>query len=229
MIVLIELIQGLYKVRAEWVDDAKLRGTVAVSVSAFNTLMLARHAVLQGYYPEAQGILRDSYEKVTRAWLFRFDDKSVEIFWGGGRLNQVDVDKRIANSYDGPIESSADKEIYEMLRQKYKNMSARSHANLGALAWRTPNLDPEKYKEDPITALGDSVGKDLILGGLLSKDTGRALLSDVTLEAQLALKVLITVAKDQDGYWKEQYASVSNTITAEQEELNKIYGAGSGK
>lgn len=194
-------IKGLYTVRDQWVDDLQDRATVAMSAAALNFLLLARHAVLLGYYAEARGILRDCYERTSRAWLFHRDEPPAQQFWENNRkLRQSDVDARIKDLIKEADSEEQGNKIFQFLRKTYSTQSDVVHPNLQSFLVRTPGINSSSDTE-----LRDKVGKDLVIGGVSASQYTRIVLSEVLAQAVEVAAVLLSLARDQDGEWRAEY------------------------
>ena len=194
-------LKGLYSVRDDWIKDGQKRSAIGMLVSAFNFLLLARHSLLLGYYAEARGILRDCYERTSRAWLFSHDNTASEQFWNSEKsLYQKDVDKRISDFIRHPEGEGAGSELRNRLRGMYTRQSSFVHPNLQSFSARTVNMDSGSGDD-----LREKVGMIPALGGLLGEGYGRLVLSAVLAEGIEAVAIFLSLINDEDGEWRAKY------------------------
>jgi len=90
----IELLQAAYRRIDEWKNVASFRAAIAMAGSALNYILLARHGILLGYYPEARDLLRGCYERITCCSVFFVDEKEARRFLSGEKISPSDVRKK---------------------------------------------------------------------------------------------------------------------------------------
>ena len=178
-------LQGGYRNRSEWEENASVKAAAAMASSALNYLFLARHAVLLGYFAEARNILRGCHERMTRCYLFYADVNEAQKFLSGkkltGRSEQSYVDSRVAAILEAD-------NAFEALRAMYRSQSSLVHPNLESLSARTAGPESEE--------LSERVVKYPIFGGLLSPDLGRLTVCAVVQSTLFALRSLLQNARD---------------------------------
>ena len=91
-------LQGSHRNLDDWKDNISVKVAVAMANSALNYLLLARHSVMFGYFPECRDLLRSCHERITRCYLFFADVNEVKKFLSGKKLSdkseQLYVDKK---------------------------------------------------------------------------------------------------------------------------------------
>jgi len=185
----VELIQVAYNRLDEWKGTPTLKASIGMAVTALNYILLVRHSILMGYYPEARGLLRSCYEAITRCYLFFVDDKEAKSFLSGGEIRQTHVDTRL-----GAIFAVEDGDrVRSGLRKYYRDQSKVVHPNIESLQARV--LEP-------------TFGIPHIVGGFLSVGLGRAVVAVLIKSVVSALHILSAVVSEQTGRWAEDYEKV---------------------
>lgn len=200
----IEALQNAYQLIDDWKSKPKLRAAMAMAGTALNYVLLARHSILLGYYPEARALLRGCHERITRCYLFHTDDEATDSFFSGKQIPQVEVDDKLALLW-GKDENK--KEIYNSLRGSYKSYSADVHPNIESLVLRTLLPEGKTFKE--------CVGIDTTFGGVMSSNFGELVILPAVSTMRFALKVIGTVIVEGTGKW-------AYDLTRIEEEADKI-------
>lgn len=189
----------------DWKSRLNLRAAMAMAGSALNYILLARHSILLGYYPEARDLLRGCHERITRCYLFHVDNEATKRFFSGKQILQKEVDDRLAELFE---HDENKKDIYDRLRKSYKSSSAVIHPNLKSLRLRT--LPPEEganFKE--------CVGIHTTLGGVTASNFGETVILSIISTVLFALKVIGAVVVEGTGKWKDDFSRI-------EEEANKL-------
>ena len=168
--------------------------------SALNYILLARHGILLGYYPEAHDLLRSCYERISRCYLFFYSKRFANRFLAGKKIAQCEVDEELSRLEHDP---SRQEELFAGLRQYYRWFSDAAHPNLGSFAGR--------YGEK---ALGQRVGLECRIGGVLSNELGHASVIRVLQTVLSALRVLAVVLPEKSGGWEREYQQISARCNA---------------
>lgn len=194
MTLYLESLQGAYRHLDEWKSKASLQASVAMAVATLNYILLARHGILLGYYPEVRDLLRSCYERTTRCYLFFVDEKEAKRFLAGKQIRQPEVDKKLSK-----LESSNKREeLLKSLREYYGVISDVIHPNLKSFEGR--------YGEPK---LRERVGLEPVFGGLMSSTTGRIVIIRILQSVLSALRILGVILVEQSGKWEEDYKRIS--------------------
>lgn len=182
----VELVQAAYKRIDEWRTVPSLQAAIAMAVVALNYILVARHSILLGYYPETRGLLRSCHEAVTRCYLFFTDDREAQKFLSGEEIWQHEVDAKLAEIFSS---ENADK-VRKELRGYYKDKSKDAHPNMESL--RARMLEP-------------TIGIPHVIGGFLSTTHGRIVIAVLIRSVITALHILSAVVAEQTGKWQKDY------------------------
>ena len=209
----IEALQGAYKVLDEWKAKSNLRAAMAMASSALNYILLARHGILLGYYPEVRDLLRGCHERITRCYLFLADDEATADFFAGKQMWQKDVDKKLAELLANGGEKQ---DILSRLRKSYISSSAVTHPNIESLVLRTLLPEGADFQEH--------VGIDTTYGGVMSSKFGLTVILSILSSVRFALKVIGVVAEEGTGKWKDDFNRIEEEADALLEQLEKSTG-----
>jgi hypothetical protein len=190
-------LQGGYRSLDEWKDNVSVKAAVAMANSTLNYLLLARHAVLLGYFAEARNLLRGCHERMTRCYLFYADKNEAQRFFSGKQIDQKDVDQRLATIWKG-------NDVHGTLREMYRSQSSLVHPNLDSLSARTDGPESEE--------LSERVVKYPLFGGLLSSDLGKPILFTVIQSILFALSVIRVIFVETSGDWDKEYAKIKESV-----------------
>ena len=209
----IEALQGAYKVLDDWKAKPNLKAAMAMAGSALNYILLARHGILLGYYPEARDLLRGCHERITRCYLFLADDEATARFFAGEQIKQVEVDEKLAEL----LADGGDKQdVYSKLRESYKSSSEVVHPNIKSLVLRTLLPEGADFQEH--------IGIDTTYGGVMSSKFGETVVLSILSSVRFALKVVGAVAEEGTGKWKGDVDRVEEEADALLEQLKKSTG-----
>jgi len=171
-----ESLQAAFRLVAKWKSNDSNRAAIAMLISTLNYILLARHGILLGYFPEVRDLLRSCHERISRCYLFFYDGEMARSFLAGEQIWQKEVDKKLSK-----LEKDADKRnvLHEGLRQYYKFMSGVAHPNLKSFEGRYGDKD-----------LGKRVGLEYVFGGLMSSKLGHAVIIRLLQTVLSALRIL---------------------------------------
>jgi len=200
----IEPLQEAYRRIDEWKGKTSLQASIAMAESILNYVLLARHSILLGYYPEARDLLRGCYERTTRCYLFFIDEGQANRFLGGKKISQEEVDRKLNALWS----QGKDKTFYEELRSYYRALSQDIHPNLRSFQARYGDVN-----------LKEEVGLKPILGGIMSPALGRVVILRLLQCVLSALKIIGVIFKEQSGTWEKEYKRI---VTLRNEILSKL-------
>lgn len=198
IILYIEALKGAYRKLDEWKFRLNLRAAMAMAGSALNYVLLARHSILLGYYPEARDLLRGCHERITRCYLFHADDEATNKFFSGEQIKQSEVDNKLAELLG---EDKNKKDILSSLRQSYAYSSAVVHPNIKSLEVRT--LPPEEGMD-----FKECVGIYTTIGGVMASGFGETVILAAISTMRFALKVIGAVLVEGTGKWKQDFSAI---------------------
>ena len=191
----IESLQAAYRLVDKWKSNVSNRAAMAMLVSTLNYVLLARHGILLGYYPEVQDLLRSCYERVTRCYLFFYDGKTARRFLAGEKIWQKEVDKELSRLKKDPDKRRV---IFEGLRKYYGFMSDPVHPNLKSFQARYGKKD-----------LWERVGLEYLFGGIMSAERGHVTIIRILQTVLSALRILGIILPEESGRWDKEYQQIS--------------------
>jgi len=195
MVLYIKSLRAAYRLIDEWKSNDCNRAAIAMIVSTLNYILLARHGILLGYYPEVRDLLRSCYERISRCHLFSLDDETARRFLVGEQIGQKEVDRKLRSLEENPDRRN---ELYEGLRRYYRFMSDVAHPNLKSFEARYGDKD-----------LGERVGLQFVIGGFMSSELGHASIIRLLQIVLIALRILGTIIHDESGGWDKEYQQIS--------------------
>jgi len=92
----VESLQAAYRQIDKWKVNDSNRAAIAMMISTLNYILLARHGILLGYYPEVCDLLRSCYERISRCYLFFFDGETARRFLEGKQIWQNEVNQKLS-------------------------------------------------------------------------------------------------------------------------------------
>jgi len=195
IILYMESLQAAYRLVNKWKSNVSNRAAMAMLVSTLNYVLLARHGILLGYYPEVQDLLRSCYERISRCYLFFYSEKFSNKFLSGNQIKQCKVDDELSK-----LEKEDDKRkvLYEGLRKYYRFMSDVAHPNIKSFAARYGDKD-----------LGGRVGLEYRFGGLMGSKLGHVVIIRILQTVLSALRILGVVVHDESGGWDAEYQKIN--------------------
>lgn len=194
IVLYIESLQAAYNLIDKWKGNNSNRAAIAMLVSTLNYILLARHGILLGYYPEVRDLLRSCYERISRCYLFFYSKKFANRFLSGKKIKPIEVDDELSR-----LENDPDKreELYIGLRQYYGFMSDVAHPNL-------KSFEARYGKEN----LGERVGLNYFFGGLMSSERGPAVIIRLLQTVLSALRILGVILPEESGSWDKKYQQI---------------------
>ena len=195
MVLYVEALQAAYRLTDKWKDNSCNRAATAMLTSTLSYVLLARHGILLGYYPEVCDLLRSCYERISRCYLFFHSKRFADSFLAGRRIEQHKVDKELSRFEHEP---GRQEELRASLREYYAFLSDVAHPNLGSFEGRHGKQ-----------ALGERVGLEYLIGGVISNELGHATVIRVLQTVLSALKILAVVLPEQSGRWEREYKRIS--------------------
>jgi len=195
IVLYVESLQAAYRLINEWKGNNSNRAAIAMLTSTLNYVLLARHGILLGYYPEVRDLLRSCYERIPRCYLFFYSKKFANRFLSGKKIKQYVVDEELSR-----LEKDPDKRkvLFEGLRQYYGFMSDVAHPNLKSFEARYGEKD-----------LGERVGLQCVFGGLMSTRRGHVTIIRILQTVLSALRILGIIIHDESGGWDKEYQQIS--------------------
>ena len=195
IVLYMESLQAAHRLVDKWKDNDSNRAAIAMVVSTLNYILLARHGILLGYYPEVRDLLRSCYERISRCYLFFYSKKFADGFLSGEQIKQYIVDEELSR-----LEADPDKRkvLHEGLRQYYRFMSGVAHPNLKSFEGRYGEKD-----------LGKRVGLEYVFGGLMSSKLGHVVIIRLLQTVLSALRILGVIIHDESGGWDKEYQQIS--------------------
>lgn len=190
-----EVLQAAFHLVDKWKSNDSNRAAMAMLISTFNYILLARHGILLGYYPEVRDLLRSCYERTSRCYLFFYSKKFAGRFLSGKQIKQYIVDEELSK-----LEEDSDKRVvlHEGLRRYYKFMSGVAHPNLKSFEARYGQKDLDKR-----------VGLEVRFGGLMSSIFGRVAIIRIIQTVLSALRILGVMFHEESGRWDKEYQQIS--------------------
>jgi hypothetical protein len=195
IVLYIESLQAAYRLRDKWKSNNSNRAAIAMEVSTLNYILLARHGILLGYYPEVRDLLRSCYERISRCYLFFYSEKFADRFLSGKQIKQSVVDEELSK-----LEKAPDKRglLFKDLRKYYGFMSDTAHPNLKSFEARYGEKD-----------LGKRVGLEFVFGGFMSHKLGHIVIIRLLQTVLSALRILGVIMPEESGGWDKEYQQIS--------------------
>jgi len=200
IVLYVEALQAAYRLIDKWKDNSCNRGAIAMLTSTLNYILLARHGILLGYYPEVCDLLRSCYERISRCYIFFYSKKFANSFLAGKKIKQYEVDEELSRLENDPDKQ---KELFISLRQYYGFFSDVAHPNRKSFEVR--------YGEK---ALGERVGLEYLIGGVISTELGHVTVIRILQTVLSALRILGVVLPEQSGGWDREYQQISRKCDA---------------
>ncbi len=208
IILFIVLLQEAHRHPDDWKNNVSLKAAIMMASAALNYILLERHGILMGYYPETRDLSRSCYERMTRCLAFSLDANLAKKFTSGGIIWQKDVDK-ILTKYLAKANKHQDNTLKE-LRANYKFKSGLVHPNVSSMEARTGTFREDMFKDGEIIPCW--------LGGMMSDAVFKPLISSILEDVVFALMVLRLVIKDTSGHWDRKLSEIReihNKLTGE--------------
>jgi len=200
IVLYMEALQAAYRLIDKWKDNNCNRAAIAMLTSTLNYILLARHGILLGYYPEVRDLLRSCYERISRCYLFFYIKKFANRFLGGKKIKQYEVDKELSRLENDP---GKQEELLINLRQYYGFFSDVAHPNRKSFEAR--------YGEK---AIGEKVGLEYLIGGVMYAELGHVTVIRILQTVLSALRILGVMLPEQSGGWDKKYQQISRRCDA---------------
>jgi hypothetical protein len=195
-----QALQAVYRLTDEWKDNDSNRAAMAMLTSTLNYVLLARHGILLGYYPEVSDLLRSCHERISRSYLFFYNGKFANSFLSGKRIKQREVDEELSRLEKDP---GKENELLAGLRQYYGFFPDVAHPNLKSFEARHGRK-----------ALGERIGLECVLGGVLSAALGHVAVIRILQIILSALRILGVILPEESGGWNKEYQQISRRCNA---------------
>ena len=205
IVLYMEALRAAYRLVDEWKDNSSNRAAIAMLTSTLNYILLARHGILLGYYPEVRDLLRGCYERISRCYLFFYSEKLASSFLTGKKIKQYEVDKELSRLEK---DSGKEKRLPTDLRQYYGFFSDVAHPNLKSFEARCGKR-----------ALGERVGLEYLLGGVMSVELGHVTVIRILQTVLSALRILGVILPEESGGWDKEYQEISRRCDAMVDDL----------
>ena len=191
----IESLQTAYTYIDKWKGNISNRAAIAMIISTLNYILLARHSVLLGYYPEVRDLLRSCHERISSCYVFFNDDKFARRFISGEKIWPSKIREELSR-----VEEDAEKskELRKGLDKYYSILSEVVHPNLKSFEARYGEKD-----------LSERVGLECLFGGLMSDKHGHVAIIRVLQTVLSALRILGVIIHDESGSWDREYQQIS--------------------
>lgn len=195
IILFIESLQVLYIQLDKWKTNNSNRASMAMLTSILNYIVVARHMVLFGYFPEVQEILRSCYERTSRGYLFFYSLTYANEFLSGKQIKPKTIDEELSKLEKDPAKKS---EIYRGLRQYYGYLSEVAHPNLKSFEYRY-------WSED----LSSRVGLECVFGGVMSFERGYIVITRILQTTLSALRLFKAIINVESGEWDSRFEALN--------------------
>jgi hypothetical protein len=186
----IRAIQAAYSLTDKWRGNDSNRAAIAMLVSTLNYILLARHSILLGYYPEARDLLRSCFERTLSCLLFFHDGKYARRFLSGGKIWPGEIRKELSKLEEDTEKS---KELHKGLTEYYDFLSEVVHPNLKSFEARYGNEN-----------LGERVGLDYLIGGFMSSERGPWVIIRLLQTVLSALRIIAVILPEKSGKWERE-------------------------
>ncbi|MDD4875537.1 MAG: hypothetical protein PHQ86_00165 [Dehalococcoidales bacterium] len=195
IVLYLESLQAAFRFVDKWKENISTRAAIAMLISTLNYVLLARHGILLGYYPEVQDLLRSCYERTYRCYLFFNNYKFARKFLEGKQISQSTVDKEVSN-----IAKDMNKrdELLNNLRKYYGFLSTVAHPNLKSFQARYG-----------IKEINERVGLVCVFGGLMGLELGHVSIIRILQTTLSALRILGIIIHDETGSWDKEFQIIS--------------------
>jgi len=191
----VKSLQAAYHHLDKWKDNNSIRAAIAMLASTLNYVLLARHDILLGYYPEVKDLLRSCHERISRSYLFFYSEIFADGFLAGNLIEQWKVDKELSKLEDDFAKREV---LHKGLRQYYRFMSDTAHPNLKSFEARYGEKD-----------LGERVGLERAFGGIMSTERGHVTIIRILQTVLSILRILGVILPEKSGSWDKKYQNIS--------------------
>ncbi len=203
LVLCIKTIQGAYSVQQKWRNKSTFEAPIIMFSSVLNYLLLIRHSILLGYFPETPMLFRSCHERITRGYLFWLNESEADRYLSGKKRKQEEIDNKLSLALAS--RSSEEKEIYCKLRRVYSHESEMSHPNLSSLKMRYGDLEAEKLKDKAIDYP--------IWGGILSDVLVRPIVYSALQITLYAVSIIKLIFVESSGSYEADYKAIYDKYT----------------
>lgn len=198
LVLYINSIQGAYSLQPKWRNQSTFEAPIIMFSSVLNYLLLIRHSILLGYFPETPTLFRSCHERITRGYLFWLNKSEADRYLSGKKRNQKEIDIKLSAVLvsRGPEENK----IYSELRRVYRYESEMSHPNLSSLKMRYGDLEADKLK--------DKVIDSPMLGGILSDILIRPIVYSALQMTLRAISIIKLIFVESSGSYEAAYKAL---------------------
>ena len=190
----IQALQAAYRLTDKWRGNDSNRAAIAMLVSTLNYILLARHGILLGYYPEARDLLRSCFERTLICLLFFHDGKYARRFLSGEKIWPREIRKELSRLEEDTEKS---KELHKSLNEYYDFLSKVVHPNL-------KSFEARYGKEN----LGERVGLVYLIGGFMSSERGPWVIIRLLQTVLSALRIIGVILPEESGGWDKKYQQI---------------------
>jgi len=194
----IESIQGAYRVQEKWRNKPSAEAPIILFSSVLNILLLIRHSILLGYFPETPTLFRNCHERITRGYLFWLNESEAKDYLSGKKLSQIDIDKRLSAALEP--RDDKEKEIYSELRKTYRHESELSHPNLSSFKLR--------YGDSEITTLKEKVISSPVWGGILFDELVKPVVYSAIQITIRAISIIKLIFVESSGSYEKEFEEI---------------------
>ncbi len=192
IVLYIESIQAAYNQIDKWGGNISNRAAIAMVVSILNYVLLARHGILLGYYPEVRDLIRSCFERTLSCYLFFHDGEYARRFLSGKKIWQGEIRKELSRLEEDTEKSN---ELHKSLNEYYNFLSEVVHPNLKSFEAR--------YGKDN---LGERVGLQYLVGGIMSTEYGHVTILRIIQTVLSALRILGIILPNES--WDKEYQQI---------------------
>lgn len=190
----IESLQAAYRLIDKWKGNDSNRAAIAMMVSTLNYILLARHGILMGYYPEVRDLLRSCFERISSCYLFFHDGEFARRFLSGEKIWPREIREELSKLEQ---DSDKSKELRKSLGEYYDFLSEVVHPNLKSFEARYGKKN-----------LGERVGLQYLLGGIMSTGYGHVTILRVIQTVLSTLRILGVILPEESGGWDKKYQQI---------------------
>jgi hypothetical protein len=191
----VESLQAAYRAVDTWKGNDSNRAAMAMLASTLNYLLLVRHAILLGYYPEARDLLRSCFERISSCYVFFHDGEFARRFLSGEEIWPREIRAELSRLEP---DSNRRKEIRQSLNKYYAFLSEVIHPNLKSFQARHGTHD-----------LRERIGLEYVFGGLMGSRLGHATIVRALQTVLSALMILGVIVHEESGVWDAEYEGIS--------------------
>jgi hypothetical protein len=204
LVLYITSIQGAYSEMEKWKNQPTFVAPIILFSSVLNILLLIRHSILLGYFPETPTLFRNCHEQITRGYLFWLNESEANRYLAGKERRQEEIDDKLSSLLEP--RGTEEKEIYNALRQLYKHQSELSHPNLSSLKLRYGDLATDQLK--------DKIINMPVWGGMLSNDLIKPVIYSAFQTTLRAISIIKLIFIESSGSYEKEYKNIYSKYEA---------------